>query len=158
MNDIPGLILLSLRFLMVISLYVFLGSALWILWRDLRKTDSQQQHIREPISISIIQKEFPAQIHVLTNPIYILGRAASCDIYLDDETVSSQHAKIYFESSNWWVEDIGSSNGTYLNDSYLKQPAVLTDQDILQFGNVKAEIELSAGNRRMLTDDKGFTS
>ena len=155
MNDIPGLILLSLRFLLVISLYAFLGGALWILWRDLRKTDSQQQQMREPISISIIQQEIPAQTHVLTNPIYILGRATSCDINLADETVSSQHARIYYESSNWWVEDIGSSNGTYLNDSFLKQPAVLTDQDILQFGNVKAEVEFIIRQRGILPDKKG---
>ncbi len=148
MSDLPGLILLSLRFLLVICLYVFLARALWILWKNLQIDNTPKQTVT-PINITISAGEEPPKTHLLTNPVYLLGRAASCDISLPNETVSGLHARIYYESANWWVEDLGSSNGTLLNESYLEQPTVLTDSDQLQFGNVNAAVEfLPSGSDR----------
>ena len=141
MSDLPALIMLTLRILLVFFLYIFLGWSLWTLWKDLRLVSPKSQQAVIPISIAIKQGEELIEAHLLSDPYYIIGRSASCDISLSDETVSGQHAKIYFESANWWVEDLGSSNGTLINDTPLRKPTVLTDRDILHFGNMVATID-----------------
>lgn len=55
-----------------------------------------------------------------------LGRSATCDIVLDDVTVSRQHAKITKADDHYVVADPGSLNGTYLNRSPVDDTAILT--------------------------------
>ena len=143
MNDLPGILLLSLRFLLAICLYLFLAWALRIIWQDLRqsKTASLKQAI-SPLQLTIEPGLDGAPIHFLTNPENILGRSSNCDISVTDETVSSQHARFFYEHKQWWLQDLGSSNGTFLNDLPLEQPAVLADHDLLRFGRITAEIRL----------------
>ena len=45
----------------------------------------------------------------------LIGRAPSCTLVLDDDYSSSRHARIYPEAGQWYVEDLGSTNGTYLD-------------------------------------------
>jgi hypothetical protein len=44
-----------------------------------------------------------------------LGRAPDCTLVLDDDYASSRHARLYPRDGKWWVEDLGSTNGTYLD-------------------------------------------
>ena len=143
MTDLPGILLLSLRFLLALTLYLFLAWAVRIIWQDLRqiKTVSQQQAIN-PLLLTIDAGPNDLTTHFLINPENILGRGPNCDINLQDETVSGQHARFYFEHKHWWLQDLGSSNGTYLNDLPLDQAAVLTDKDHLRFGGITAEVQL----------------
>lgn len=64
----------------------------------------------------------------------VLGRSATCDIVLDDVTVSRHHAEINRESGQYVVTDAGSLNGTYVNRSLVNRSAVLNDGDELRIG------------------------
>lgn len=46
---------------------------------------------------------------------YTIGRDPTCDIIIVDPYVSRVHAKIFYKNGRWYVEDIGSKNGTYIN-------------------------------------------
>lgn len=46
---------------------------------------------------------------------YIVGRDPSCDIVIVDPYVSRAHAKIFYKENKWYLEDLGSKNGTYIN-------------------------------------------
>ena len=143
MSDLPGIVLLSLRILLALCLYLFLAWAVRIIWQDLRQTHtSRQQQIINPLQLTVEFGEGGPTMHFLTNPENILGRGANCDIRLLEQTVSSKHARIYFEHRQWWLEDLGSSNGTFLNEMPLLQPAVLTDRDHVRFGKAAAEIRI----------------
>ncbi|MBS1521823.1 MAG: FHA domain-containing protein [Bacteroidetes bacterium] len=83
-----------------------------------------------------LNKKFDSLLN-LKLPIRI-GRADDNDIVLpdkapDDRTVSRKHAEIYFEGGRYWVKDLGSTNGTFLNDTRLEpnQPKILEDKDIV---------------------------
>jgi pSer/pThr/pTyr-binding forkhead associated (FHA) protein len=57
-----------------------------------------------------------------------IGRNPSCDIHLENPAVSRSHAKIYREDWRFYVEDMGSSNGTFLNGARLSWKAGLTNK------------------------------
>ena len=65
-----------------------------------------------------------------------IGREKDADIFLDDVTVSRQHAIIERNKSIYRVSDVGSLNGTYLNAKIVHSEE-LTDGDVLQIGRFK---------------------
>lgn len=62
-----------------------------------------------------------------------LGRRAECDIQLLDPTVSGQHAMITETLGDIWIEDLGSTNGTYVNDALIRRH-LLRDGDLVEIG------------------------
>jgi len=69
------------------------------------------------------------------NPI-TLGRSTDSTIFLDDVTVSRQHAKLTFSDGSWTLEDAGSLNGTYVNRERVATQ-LLNDRDELQIGKYR---------------------
>lgn len=69
-----------------------------------------------------------------------VGRAEACQIHVDDTYVSQFHARIFSRDGSWFVEDLGSTNGTYLNSRRLTTPSQLRAGDRLKLG--KAVLEL----------------
>jgi diguanylate cyclase (GGDEF)-like protein len=64
----------------------------------------------------------------------VIGRGADCDIQVDRDSVSRRHAKVVRERGMWQVNDLGSTNGSYVNDSQITQCS-LRDGDLLKIGN-----------------------
>ena len=69
-----------------------------------------------------------------------IGRSVECELRLDDTYVSQQHARIFDRSGNWYVEDLGSTNGTCVNDQRLVAPAMLTPGDKIRIGTTIVEL------------------
>jgi hypothetical protein len=64
-----------------------------------------------------------------------LGRAGSADIHVEDPFASSVHARIFKRNGFMHVEDMGSTNGTYLNGRQLKKPQQLKPADTIRIGD-----------------------
>ena len=69
-----------------------------------------------------------------------IGRDASCDIRPDDSYLSQFHAKLYANDGVWYVEDLGSTNGTYLNQNRLTGPVEIHAGDTLRVGEITMEL------------------
>jgi pSer/pThr/pTyr-binding forkhead associated (FHA) protein len=65
-----------------------------------------------------------------------VGRSPDCDVFLDDVTVSRQHALVLHRNGKFFIEDKGSLNGTFLNRRRIES-AQLEDGDELQIGKYK---------------------
>lgn len=65
-----------------------------------------------------------------------IGRSPQSDIFLDDVTVSRRHAEIHREGGRFYVQDVGSLNGTYVNLKRVDR-AELANRDELQIGRFK---------------------
>lgn len=70
-----------------------------------------------------------------------LGRAPSCGVSLPDDTFVSQiHARLFRRDQDLWIEDLGSTNGTFLNDHKVSAPAVMHKGDRLKVGRTVLEV------------------
>ena len=70
-----------------------------------------------------------------------IGRSTDCQLILDDDYVSTRHARIYRSGDGYLVEDLGSTNGTYLNNERLSSPAPFTTSDTLRIGRTLLVVE-----------------
>jgi pSer/pThr/pTyr-binding forkhead associated (FHA) protein len=75
----------------------------------------------------------------LTDEVTV-GRASGCQVALTDPTVSQLHARIFRRDGRLFVEDLGSSNGTYLNRKKVSAPTALRRGDRLAFGGTILEV------------------
>jgi hypothetical protein len=66
----------------------------------------------------------------------LIGRSPDCDVFLDDVTVSRQHAELLREGETFTIRDLGSLNGTYVNRKRIES-AVLEDDDEVQIGKYR---------------------
>ena len=74
--------------------------------------------------------------HPLTGDTVTIGRAVENDIVITSKRVSREHARVQREGWHVVLEDLDSTNGTYLNDERLLSPTELRDQDRVAIGDV----------------------
>lgn len=70
-----------------------------------------------------------------------VGRAGGCQITLDDTYVSQLHARVFRREGSLYVEDLGSTNGTYLNRKKVTAPVAIRRGDRLQIGKTVMELQ-----------------
>jgi DNA-binding response OmpR family regulator len=112
------------------------------------------------------------QEHLLPPELAILGRAIECDVVITSSRVSREHARLLRDGRKWFLEDLGSTNGTFLNDERILRPVNLRDGDRIGIGDITftfhdpdtttrenpapdLEVDLAAGvvrvNRRLIS-------
>jgi hypothetical protein len=69
-----------------------------------------------------------------------LGRAAGCGVRVDDAFTSSLHARLFRRNGSLWVEDLDSTNGTWVNAERIGNAAKLGKGDLLQVGGTVFEV------------------
>ena len=70
-----------------------------------------------------------------------VGRAEGCAVSLDDTFASQLHARIFRRENEYYVEDLGSTNGTFLNRKRVHGPVPIRKNDRLQVGNTVMELQ-----------------
>jgi pSer/pThr/pTyr-binding forkhead associated (FHA) protein len=129
-----GQVVFLLRILMALSLYAFLGWAIWTLWRELKQQSRQSSMgLAPPI---LLQELSESETFQFTKPEIIIGRDPAHDISLNDKTVSTQHARLSYHHHQWWLEDLDSTNGTFLNEEPVSTPVVMASGDQVRCGQV----------------------
>ncbi|HVB71814.1 MAG TPA: FHA domain-containing protein [Acidimicrobiales bacterium] len=69
-----------------------------------------------------------------------IGRSADCDLQISDTYLSSRHARLANDNGDLTIEDLGSTNGTYVNQEMVKGRLLLEKGDIVQVGGVLFEV------------------
>jgi len=131
---------LIIRILFIIALYSFLGWAVLAIWRDLKQESRALSPSQLP-KITIVTEDSSQPLSFQQLQISI-GRDPSCNVCFNDNTVSAQHARLEFRQSQWWLEDLQSTNGTFVNGVNVTQPIVVTTGDEVSVGHVHFRIEL----------------
>lgn len=150
-------LLTILKLCLLALLYLFFFRVLRAVWTEIRGpkavAPSPRQATREaaketrradkqalPVQLAIIE---PAQLKGHTYPLadeLTVGRAAGCQVTIDDTYASQIHARVFARDGQLFVEDLGSTNGTYLNRKKVQGPQVMRRGDRLQVGNTVMEL------------------
>jgi pSer/pThr/pTyr-binding forkhead associated (FHA) protein len=139
-----GPVLLVLRLLITASLYAFLGWALWALWRDVQQQSALLSNRKIPtISLNIRPFREEARVRHFVQPEILIGRDLAADVRDDDETLSARHARLAYHHRQWWLEDLQSTNGTFLNRERLYTPTVVVSGDQVDCGSMTLTIGLT---------------
>jgi len=137
-------IVLALRIITAIALYAFLAWALYSLYREVQRQGFTLATRRVPgISLMVKQGSGSMSLRHFAQPEIILGRDPGSDVPLLDDTVSARHARMTYHHGQWWLEDLSSTNGTFLNSTPISMPTVITSGDEITCGSVSLNISLS---------------
>jgi pSer/pThr/pTyr-binding forkhead associated (FHA) protein len=135
-------LLLVIRLGLLAILYLFLWVVISAVWRDLRRARERsvpsdalagmpRLHVVEPgASILHIGQVIDLQ------PMTTVGRGATNTLVVQDETISGRHAAIEYREGRWWIHDLGSTNGTYVNRRRLVGTTELRPGDLVHAGRV----------------------
>ncbi|MDG2114615.1 MAG: FHA domain-containing protein [Actinomycetota bacterium] len=142
----PQLIrLLTICLLLLIYLFFFrVLRAVWVGVRPARemtprRTRAAKPH--EPPSALVVRTPETQQgLRHAFNEEITLGRAAGCDVTIDDSYASQIHARVFRRDDNFLLEDLGSTNGTYLNRQNVTTATVLKSGDQIQVGSTVYEV------------------
>ena len=138
-----ALLLYSLRLLSALILLAFLAAVAWLVYQDLRlSADMVQQRTYGHLRV-IASEEGGLEINTLVPlfPVTSIGRSQGNTILIDDGYVSGEHVLITHRAKQWWLEDLGSRNGTLLNDLPLTEPAVIRAGDVIGVGGTRLRVE-----------------
>ncbi|MEZ0577570.1 FHA domain-containing protein [Nocardioides sp. MH1] len=78
-----------------------------------------------PTHVAVIQGSNTGITATLGDAPILIGRGTDAAIRLDDDYVSTRHARIAASGDQWYVEDLGSTNGTYLGSQRITQPTTI---------------------------------
>lgn len=141
-------LIFTLRILLSLILYTFLGLAFWAIWRDLRVVRAQAEaQVHSRVALVVIA---PGETDLLPGdrlpllPVTTLGRALTNTVILADSFASAEHARLTQRDGRWWLEDLGSRNGTLLNEVRLQPnvPVAVVEGDLVSVGGVRLRVQL----------------
>lgn len=129
-----GFLVVALRYAFLFLLYLFLFTVLRLFTRELRPNVEQGKEMFLMVMTSSSgNTPRRGEIFPLKERL-TLGRASDNDIVLFDSHVSAYHTLLYFQKGTFWIKDLGSTNGTYLNGNFIRAPCPLRAGDTLRLG------------------------
>lgn len=148
----PPLVLTILKVVFVALLYLFIARAVRVIYLDLVgprvPRASAQQSVPAsprkrrglPKSLVVTEGEGGARTYPMTAEPLSIGRADACQVVLADTYASQMHARIFPKDGSWFVEDLGSTNGTYLNRAKVTSPSEIGPGDEIRIGKTTLEV------------------
>jgi hypothetical protein len=147
-------VLLALKIGFLVLLYLFIWRIVRTASRDLRlpqesfvlapHSPRQPRVAAEPTRLKVLSSPSlnPGAEHVLDSAPLTVGRSSENDLPLEgDDFASARHARFEPRRDGVWVEDIGSTNGTFVNGDRLEQPRRLTPGDVIRIGETDLRLE-----------------
>ena len=144
-GDILRILLLLLQLGFVALLYLVLLRFAGSMLKDLRSAEEAQLASRAGIGrLQVLESpddEPPTGSTIALGPINSMGRNVNNTIFVEDDFVSSNHAMLTFRGRSWFIEDQGSTNGTYVNGHRIDRPVALSFGDELTIGRVRMRLD-----------------
>ena len=94
----------------------------------------------EPTAVAIVEGGNAGEVIPLSAAPLLIGRGNDAAIRLDDDYVSTRHARIASSGDQWYVEDLGSTNGTYVGTGRITQPTSISLGTRIRIGKTILEL------------------
>lgn len=141
-----AILILIIRIALLLLLFSFFGWVIYTMWRELLFQSESMAARKIPWISFSSEDETVDSNQIFTKPELWIGRDPACDVQLLDETVSGQHARLWYRNKQWWIEDLLSTNGTMLNDEKVETPTILINEDEIRIGKVLLIVEIQTQN------------
>ena len=145
-------VMLLLRIAFIGLIYVFLYQIARVALRELvtigravgqeERRSGARQLTASLVVIDPAGSSFDAGEHIPLSTYTTVGRANDNALVIDDSFTSSTHAEIVREGESWLVRDLGSTNGTFVNDRQIHGQAWIQSGDEITFGNLIVTFEV----------------
>ena len=140
-------LLFLLRAAFLVLLYIFLVAVVKVAWGGLRKAAEAREAVAAPASMVRLRIISGARNGLMNRAFDLwssatLGRAPDNTIVLPDASVSAHHAAVRQEHGQWWVEDLRSTNGTAVNEAWVRSPTPFYPGDVVRLGEVQLRLEV----------------
>ena len=130
-------------------IYLFIFSVIRLIYLDVKKMsrfEGNNMADAECASLKPVKSKVPLETKLNNRyTIYgeaIIGRAKSCDISIKEDYITAKHAHIWFDEDEWYLEDLGSRNGTAVNGQRIRDVVILDPEDVISFGGLNFVFEL----------------
>ena len=104
------------------------------------RQQKRQPHSSTPHSLVVTQGPLTGTALPLRESGTVIGRNPECALVLDDDFASGRHARIFHRDGAWFVEDLGSTNGTFLGSERLTGPMRVEAGSALRIGKTVIEL------------------
>jgi hypothetical protein len=141
--------ILLLRILFVFLLYFFLFQIVRTIARELRAVSiataggpaprAAAQPAAHLLLLEPTEAGHPAGHRFPVRSGASVGRRDGCAIQLNDTYISSEHARLFLNDGHWWVSDLGSTNGTFVNNVRIDRPTTLAPGTEVRFGRIRMQ-------------------
>ena len=105
-----------------------------------QRAAKRQPRAGAPRSLVVTQGPLTGTSLPLRESGTVIGRNPECALVLDDDFASGRHARIFFRDDAWFVEDLGSTNGTFLGSERLTGPIRVEAGSTLRIGKTVIEL------------------
>jgi hypothetical protein len=137
-----AILALTLRFGVIILLYVIIVLVVLAIWRDLGRATPRPRI--SGAHLAVVEGGAsglrPGDLLPLL-PVTAIGRSPDSAIFLDDPSVAPNHALLRFRERRWWLEDLGSPSGTWLNRRPVETATPVDYGDVIVLGQVRLRLE-----------------
>jgi len=130
-----------LRLAFLALLYLFLAAVVRVLLRDLRAAAREPATVLGRLVVVASPGDPPVGTALPADAVTTIGRDVNNTIVLDDPFVTGEHAVLTFRGRAWFVEDLQSTNGTFLNGEPVDGVAAAAFGDELTIGGVRLRLE-----------------
>jgi len=100
----------------------------------------QRRGSRAPHSLTVTEGPLAGTSLRLRESGTLIGRNPECALVLDDDFASGRHARIFEREGQWFVEDLGSTNGTFIGSQRLSAPVPVEVGSVLRVGKTVVEL------------------
>lgn len=148
----PVFVLTILKIVFLALLYLFISRAIRVIYLDLvgprvpraskpnPAAASPRRKKAQPKELVVTEADGAARTYPMSQEPLQIGRSDSCQVILQDTYASQMHARVYPKDGEWFVEDLGSTNGTYLNRVKVSQAVPVGPGDEIRIGKTSLEV------------------
>ena len=138
---------LLLRVVFIFLLYFFVFQVIRVISRELRVVASRGEGgsgLRAAQGAILVADPGDSDLRrgelLDLEPVTVIGRHPRATIVIDSTFVSSEHVQLTWEHDRWWVTDLRSTNGTFVNGSQIHVPTGLQAGDVIELGAIRLQL------------------
>jgi hypothetical protein len=127
------------RIAVLAALYIFLAAVMRVAWRDVASAVPRHRGSIGRAFLVVVEgagKHLRVGDRITIEGAATIGRDSDNQMMVDDTTVSGRHAAVFYRDGRWWLEDLGSTNGTWVNGQPIQSTEPVSSGDLIQIGRV----------------------